>query len=89
MSHVLRIFHLPSVASHFPLTMSAVLSSLENVKGKLEMMLFPFEDLPNDRNDPVWDKIEKKCDLTLPELSALKNEVAGTISKSVHPTFAV
>ena len=63
---------------------TAVLSSLKNAKGKLEMKHFPFEDLPKDRSDPLWIDIKKECDLTLPEVSALKNEIAGTTFKSVN-----
>ena len=31
-------------------------------------------DLPNDRNDNLWDRIEAKYQLELVEIIALKNE---------------
>ena len=55
-----------------------VLPSLESAKGKLEQNGFPFEDLPHDRSDPLWTRIEEKYGLSLPEVSALKNASAGT-----------
>uniref|UniRef100_A0A0G4G1E0 Uncharacterized protein n=1 Tax=Chromera velia CCMP2878 TaxID=1169474 RepID=A0A0G4G1E0_9ALVE len=35
---------------------------------------FPFDDLPTDRNDNIWNQIRADYNLTLPELSALTNE---------------
>jgi len=34
---------------------------------------FLFEDLPNDRSDPLWTEIRTTYNLSLAELSALKN----------------
>jgi hypothetical protein len=34
---------------------------------------FLFEDLPNDRSDPLWTEIRSEYNLSLAELSALKN----------------
>ena len=87
--HVLRsqgIFRIPLVASHLPLTMAEIRvpSSLKSAKEKLKQNNFPFEDLPNDRSDPLWVDIKEECGLTTPEVSALKNAIAGTTSKSVH-----
>uniref|UniRef100_A0A0K6S6F5 Protein kinase domain-containing protein n=1 Tax=Chromera velia CCMP2878 TaxID=1169474 RepID=A0A0K6S6F5_9ALVE len=51
-------------------------TSLEQAKRKLGdgNPPFPFDDLPTDRNDNLWSQIQEKYKLTLPELSALKNE---------------
>ena len=67
------------VASHLPLTMAEikVLSSLESAKEKLKQNGFPFED-------PTWNDVRNDCGLLLPELIALKNEVAGTTPNSVY-----
>ena len=72
------IFPIPLVASHLPLTMAEikVLSSLESAKEKLKQNGFPFED-------PTWNDVRNDCGLLLPELIALKNEVAGTTPTSV------
>jgi hypothetical protein len=34
---------------------------------------FDLNDLPQNVTDPIWDQIERNYNLTLPELSALKN----------------
>lgn len=58
------------------------MSSFESAASKLETR-FPLTDLPLDRDSPVWDRIEKTYDLTLPELSALRNYVhSGANSRS-------
>lgn len=36
---------------------------------------FPLIDLPNDINDPLWERIERDYQLSLPMLSALKKSV--------------
>ena len=73
------------VASHLPLTMAEIRvpSSLESAKEKLKQNNFPFEDLPNDPNSSLWTRIEEKYSLSLYEISALQNKVAGTTSISV------
>ena len=38
---------------------------------------FPKDELPNDRNDTLWETIRVEYHLTLPELSSLKNSVFG------------
>lgn len=48
-------------------------SSLASGKKKLEIAAFPWGDLPNERNDPVWSLLQTECKLTLAELSAIKN----------------
>ena len=79
------LFRIPLAASHLPLTMAEinVLPTLERAKGKLELNGFPFAELPNDRNDSLWTRIEEKYGLSLPEVSFLKNASSGTTSKSV------
>jgi hypothetical protein len=42
---------------------------------------FNFDSLPLDRNDSIWDRIETKYGLTLPELSALKNAKCSGVKK--------
>ena len=59
-------------------------SALGSAKEKLEQKHFFFNDLPNDRSDPLWVDIKEEYGLTTPEVSALKNAIAGTTSKSVH-----
>ena len=61
----------------------AVLPSLESAKEKLEQNGFPFAALPKDPNNSSWDRIEKLCGLSLPEVTFLQNASAGTTSKSV------
>ena len=51
----------------------AVISSLESAKRKLKRNDFPFNDIPKDRPDLLWGDIITEYDLTLPEVSALKN----------------
>lgn len=47
--------------------------SLETAKEALHKNNFPFDDLPNDRIDPLWDKIQTEFSLSLAQVSALKN----------------
>ena len=79
------LFRIPLAASHLPLTMTEinVPPTLESAKGKLELKGFPFAALPKDPNNSSWDRIEKLCGLSLPELTLLQNASAGTTSKSV------
>ena len=58
--------------------------SLESAKKKLVKNGFPFEDLPKQVIDPAWKDVRTECGLLLPELIALKNEVAGTTPESVY-----
>lgn len=51
---------------------SSLLSPLDTGKDKLQGTI-KFENLPSERNDNLWDRIEKECHLDLDELSALKN----------------
>lgn len=56
--------------------MKSTLSNLEKAKIKLSSgkPQFHFDDLPDNRhNDMTWPEIMKLYDLTLSELSALKN----------------
>ena len=52
-----------------------ILSSLETAKKVLRDHEdpFPLQDLPNDRNDPLWGQIQDTYKLSLSQLSALKN----------------
>jgi hypothetical protein len=47
-------------------------SPLESAQRKL-MGFIRFENLPTDRIEPAWDRIERECNLTLEELVVLKN----------------
>jgi hypothetical protein len=51
-------------------------STLESAKSALASgnPPYPFSDLPNDRNDCLWTEIRTEYQLSLPQLSALKNE---------------
>lgn len=51
------------------------MSALNAARLKLSQGDPPFNlyDLPNERNDGIWNDIMLKYALTLPELSALKN----------------
>ena len=49
---------------------------------------FPFEDLPKRYDDPLWDKIEERYNLSLPQVSALKNEVYGKWFKCYFPEIS-
>jgi hypothetical protein len=41
---------------------------------------FEFDNLPNERNDPIWDKLRKPpYNLSLQQISALKNEKCMSI----------
>ena len=56
-------------------------SNLEAGRRVVQKLNIPFEDLPADRNDSLWNKIEERAGLTLGQLSALKNArcpAAGT-----------
>jgi hypothetical protein len=35
--------------------------------------VIPFDDLPQERVDPIWDDLKTACGLTIRELSVLKN----------------
>lgn len=59
-------------------------TNLESTKGKLEQNSLPLTELPNDRNTSLRAAIRKDCGLPVPEVSALKNDSAGTTSKSAH-----
>jgi hypothetical protein len=48
------------------------MSALNSGKTKLGTII-AFDNLPKDRNDSLWTEIRTDCDLTLNELSALKN----------------
>jgi hypothetical protein len=41
----------------------------------------PLEDLPNVRDDPVWNNIKEECNMSAIELSALKNHVFQTADR--------
>ena len=62
------------------------MNSLEAAKTKLEGHIL-FEDLPKRDSDPLWDRIERDCCLTLGEVSALKNVVCSPTGKSNHLFF--
>lgn len=49
----------------------------------LEENGFPFDDLPNDRNDNLWTNISETYALSLPQLSALKNARCAPISTGI------
>lgn len=51
-------------------------TNLASAKDKIRSGI-EFDDLPGDRIDPLWDRIEKTFVLTPPELSALKNARCG------------
>jgi hypothetical protein len=48
-------------------------SAKQRLLGNADTTPFSFDSLPLDRNDSIWDRIEAKYGLSLPELSALKN----------------
>jgi hypothetical protein len=52
------------------------MNSLETAKAKLLGHIL-FENLPKDRNEPLWSEIRNNCNLTLDEVSALKNSVCS------------
>lgn len=64
------------------------MASLQAALTALERLQFPFTDLPADRHDPLWPQIQQEANLSLAQLSALKNERckgpsdAGTMSPS-------
>ena len=47
-------------------------SNLESAMEKIKDVC-PFDDLPAERNDDIWKELYGVCNLTLGELSALKN----------------
>lgn len=57
-------------------TSSSDSAALVSAKLKLvETNTISYENLPTDRGDSLWNRIETKADLTLDEISALKNAV--------------
>ena len=59
------------------------------MSSNLEAALFklrgsPLEDLPNVRDDPVWNNIKEECNMLAIELSALKNHVFQTADRQQH-----
>ena len=48
-------------------------SALISAQKKLKEKDFDEIDLPNVREDSIWKEIQIECNLTLQELSALKN----------------
>ena len=50
------------------------MATLTNLAKALEKVgdYCTFDDLPSDRIDNLWDKLAVDCNLTFPELSALK-----------------
>ena len=53
-------------------------SNLDASKRLISKINFPFDDLPSDRNDPLWNTIQTQAGLSLPQLSALKNARCST-----------
>jgi hypothetical protein len=50
------------------------MSALEEAKRKIQQNHFSFTDLPAERTDSIWDRLQSEpYNLSLPELSALKN----------------
>ena len=51
-------------------------TSLREAKRKIQENNFPFDDLPDDRNDvSIWNRLlDMPYNLSVPELSALKND---------------
>lgn len=62
-----------------------------NLKKALEKLgETPLGDLPNTREDPLWNDIKKELDLSIFQLSALKNHVFPTAPPPAkHPRRAV
>lgn len=61
--------------------------SLESAKKKLSAS-FPLENLPCDRQNPMWTDIKESFDLTLAELSALKNSACPNLrARGVLPSI--
>jgi hypothetical protein len=61
-------------------------SPLESAQRKL-VGVIRFENLPTDRIEPAWDRIERECNLTLEELVVLKNaRCAPTPTQGESPT---
>ena len=50
------------------------MSALEEAKRKIQENRFNFTDLPAERTDSIWERLlSEPYNLSLPELSALKN----------------
>ena len=64
------------------------MSALDSGKAKLGDII-SFDDLPKDRNDNLWNRIENKCHLTIGELSALKNAVCSSGQGNIPPSISI
>ena len=64
------------------------MSALDSGKAKLGDII-SFDDLPKDRNDNLWNRIENKCHLTIGELSALKNAVCSSGEGNITPSISI
>jgi hypothetical protein len=62
------------------------MSALNSGKTKLGTII-AFDNLPKDRNDNLWTEIRTNCNLTLDELSALKNAVSPPGNPLIKPIF--
>lgn len=51
-----------------------MMSALQEAQRKIHVNDFRFDDLPEDRQDPIWNELLKQpFQLSVQELSALKN----------------